>query len=92
VDEQYDEQYVDPLDEAPAMSPRGATALTVAAWVLAVAALLPSGLSFVIGPVGMACGLIANLKGQRAGFIAASAAALATVIGLSLQSFLRGLM
>ena len=79
---------IDPLDEAPDVSPRGSLALTVVAWVLAVGALVPTGLSFVLGPFGMACGLIAHLKGRRAGFVAACAAALATIIGLSLQSFL----
>lgn len=83
-----DDQRIDPLDEAPDVGPRGSLALTVVAWVLAVGAVLPTGLSFVLGPIGMACGLIAHLKGRRAGFVAASAAALATVIGLSLQSFL----
>lgn len=78
----------DPLDDAPDVGPRGSLALTVAAWVLAAGAVLPTGLSFVLGPIGMACGLIAHLKGRRAGFVAASAAAVATVIGLSLQSFL----
>lgn len=79
---------VDPLDEAPPVTPRGSLVLTVAAWVLAVLAVLPTGLSFVLGPIGMACGLVAHLKGRRAGFAAAVAAAVATVVGLSLQSFL----
>lgn len=78
----------DPLDDAPAVTPRGSLALTVVAWVLAVVALLPTGLSLLVGPVGMACGLIAHLKGRRAGFVAAAACAFTTVIGLSLQSFL----
>ncbi len=80
--------YVDPLDDAPDVTPRASLVLTIIAWVLAVAALLPTGLSFLLGPVGMACGLIAHLKGRRAGFVAACAAALATVLGLSLQSLL----
>lgn len=80
--------YADPLDDAPPVTPRGSLVLTVIAWVLAVAALLPTGLSFLLGPVGMACGLVAHLKGRRAGFVAACAAALATVLGLSLQAFL----
>lgn len=78
----------DPLDDAPDVSPRGALALTVIAWVLAAAAVLPTGLSFVLGPLGMGCGLVAHLKGRRAGFAAAAAAAVATVVGLSIQSFL----
>lgn len=83
-----EEPGIDPLDEAPDVSPRGALALTVVAWVLAAAAVLPTGLSFVLGPVGMTCGLIAHLKGRRAGFAAAVAAAITTVVGLSIQSFL----
>lgn len=83
-----EEPAVDPLDEAPEVTPRGSLVLTVSAWVLAVAALLPTGLSFVLGPLGMGCGLIAHLKGRRAGFAAAVAAAVTTVVGLSLQSFL----
>ena len=78
----------DPLDGAPDVSPRGALALTVIAWVLAAAAVLPTGLSFVLGPLGMGCGLVAHLKGRRSGFAAAVAAAVATVVGLSIQSFL----
>lgn len=80
--------HVDPLDEAPDVSPRGSLALTVLAWVLAVAAVLPTGLSFVLGPLGMGCGLVAHLKGRRAGFAAAAVAAVTTVVGLSIQSFL----
>lgn len=80
--------HLDPLDEAPDVSPRGALALTVIAWVLAAAAVLPTGLSFVLGPLGMGCGLIAHLKGRRAGFVAAAVAAVTTVVGLSIQSFL----
>ncbi len=87
MDDQPD-QVVDPLDDAPEVTPRGSLVLTVLAWVLAVAALLPTGLSLVLGPLGMACGLIAHLKGRRAGFAAAVTAAVTTVIGLSLQSFL----
>lgn len=79
---------VDPLDEAPATDPRGATALTVVAFVLALVAVLPTGLSFVLGPVAMGCGLVAHLKGRRAGFAAAVFAAIATVVGLSLRALL----
>jgi hypothetical protein len=79
---------VDPLDEAPPTSPRGSLALTVVAFVLGALAFLPTGLSFLVGPVGMACGLIAHLKGRRAGFGAAVVAAVGTVVGLSLRTFL----
>ena len=80
--------HADPLDEAPDVSPRGSLVLTVVAWVLAAAAVLPTGLSFVFGPVGMGCGLVAHLKGRRAGFAAAATAAVTTVVGLSIQSVL----
>jgi hypothetical protein len=77
----------DPLDHAPPTSSRGARPLVVAAWVLAVLAVLPSGLSVVLGPLGMGCGLVAHLKGRRDGFVAACVAAAATVVGLSIQAF-----
>lgn len=79
---------VDPLDEAPPTTPRGSLVLTVAAFVLGAIAFLPTGLSFLVGPVGMACGLIAHLKGRRAGFGAAVLAAVGTVVGLSLRTLL----
>ena len=83
-----DDRLVDPLDDAPPVTPRGSLPLTVVAWVLAVVAVVPTGLSLVLGPLGMACGLVAHLKGRRAGFAAAATAAVTTVVGLSLQSFL----
>lgn len=83
-----DDQAVDPLDEAPPVTSRGSLVLTVVAWVLATLAVLPTGLSLVLGPLGMGCGLIAHLKGRRAGFAAAAAAAVTTIVGLSIQSFL----
>ena len=82
--------YVDPLDEAPEATPTGSLALTVVAWVLAVAAAVPTGASFVVGPLGMACGLLAHTKGRHAGFVAAVAAGIGTVVGLSLQFLLLG--
>ena len=82
-----DELQADPLDDAPEVSPRGSLALTVVAWVLGIAAFLPTGLSFVLGPLAMGCGLVAHLKGRRAGFAAAAVAAVGTVVGLSVQSF-----
>ena len=78
----------DPLDEAPATTPRGALVLTVVGFVLGGLAFLPTGLSFVLGPIGMASGLVANLKGRRAGFAAAVVAAVGTVVGLSLRALL----
>ena len=82
--------HVDPLDEGPQATPTGSLAPTVAAWVLAVAAAVPTGASFVIGPIGMACGLLAHTKGRRAGFTAAVAAGIGTAVGLSLQFLLLG--
>lgn len=81
-----DDGYVDPLDEAPEVSERGALLLTVLAFALGLFAFLPLGYSFLVGPIGMACGLIANLKGRRAGFVAAVVAGAGTVVGLSLES------
>ena len=80
--------HADPLDDAPEVSPRGSLALTVIAWVLGIAAVLPTGLSFVLGPLAMGCGLVAHLKGRRAGFVVAAVAAVTTIVGLSIQSFL----
>ncbi len=82
------DDYVDPLDEAPTVSPSGSLALTIVAFVLGAAAYLPTGLSFLLGPLGMGCGLIAHLKGRRAGFGAAVFAAVGTVLGLAFQNFL----
>ena len=78
----------DPLDEAPATGPRGALALTIVGFVLGGLAFLPTGLSFVLGPVGMLCGMVGHLKGRRAGFAAAVVAGIGTVVGLSLAAFL----
>lgn len=85
---QGDQTAIDPLDDAPATTPRGAGPLVVLAWVLAVVAVLPTGLSLVLGPVGMGCGLIAHLKGRRSGFVAACVAAATTVVGLSVQAWI----
>lgn len=72
----------DRAEQAPTGSPRGARALTVVAFALAVLALVE--LPMVLGPLGMACGLIAHVKGDRAGFAAAVVAAVTTVVGLTL--------
>ena len=45
-------------------SPRGATALVVAAGLLGLTAML-GGLSPVTGPLGMLVGLVAHVKGHR---------------------------
>lgn len=83
-----DDRAEDPLDHAPPTTPRGAGLLVVAAWVLAVLAVLPTGLSFVLGPLGMVCGLVAHLKGRSNGFVAACVAGATTVVGLSVQAYL----
>ncbi len=79
---------LDPLDEAPPTTPRGAGVLVVVAAVLAALSFLPTGLSLVFGPIGMGCGLVAHLKGRRAGFAAAVVAGIGTVVGLSLRALL----
>lgn len=79
-------EYVDPLDDAPETTPNGSLVLTVAAFLLAAAALVQ--IPIVLGPLGMACGLVAHVKGRRAGFVAAVAAGITTVVGLSVQFLL----
>lgn len=83
-----DQPAIDPLDEAPETTPRGAGVLVVVAAVLAGLSFLPTGLSLVLGPLGMGCGLVAHLKGRRAGFTAAVVAGVGTVAGLSLRALL----
>jgi hypothetical protein len=62
--------------------------LAVAALVMAVAAML-MGVAAVAGPVGMAFGLIAHVKGSRLGMPAAIAAGIGMLIGMSLTMYLR---
>lgn len=71
----------DPFED-PVASPRGASALTVAAFVLGVVAL--AQLPLVFGPAGMVCGLIAHVKGGRRGFAGAVFSGITTVVGMSL--------
>jgi hypothetical protein len=71
--------------QVPAASPRGRRALTVLAFVLAVLAIFQ--LPIVIGPLGMAVGLVAHVKGDRLGFVAAMVAGATTVIGMALLFF-----
>jgi hypothetical protein len=78
---------VDPFAPVEA-SPRFATPLAVAAFALAVVAAL-SGLESIAGPLGMAVGLVAHVKGSRWGMPAAVAAGIAMIIGLSVTSWLR---
>jgi hypothetical protein len=69
-------------------SPRLASPLAVVALALAVVAAL-SGLEVVAGPLGMAVGLIAHVKGSRLGMPAAVAAGIAMIIGMSVTNWLR---
>jgi hypothetical protein len=69
-------------------SPRLATPLAVVALALAVVAAL-SGLEVVAGPLGMAVGLIAHVKGSRLGMPAAVAAGIAMIVGMSVTNWLR---
>ncbi len=63
-------------------SPRGATPLAVLAVLAAVAAAL-MGVEAVAGPVGMALGLIAHVKGSRLGLPATALAAVGMVVGMA---------
>ena len=69
-------------------SPRGAGALVVLALIAASLAIV-GGLAPVAGPVGMALGLIAHVKGSRLGMPAAVIAGIATVIGFTVTFLLR---
>ncbi|MCC5947727.1 MAG: hypothetical protein JJT89_04650 [Nitriliruptoraceae bacterium] len=72
----------------PTASPRGATPLAVIGFVLAVASLI-TGLAPLAGPAGMACGLIAHVKGSRLGMPAAVAAAVGMIAGFAVTMYLR---
>ena len=69
-------------------SPRGALALVVLAFASAVLAAI-GGLAPVAGPVGMALGLMAHVKGLRLGLPAAVVAGVATVVGFTITFLLR---
>lgn len=71
-----------------AASPRGATALAVAGLGAALLAIV-TGLAPVAGPVGMALGLVAHVKGSRLGMPAAVLAGVATVMGFTIAFLLR---
>lgn len=70
-----------PSDEFEA-SPRGAAALAVASFVLGLLAIVQ--LPLVLGPAGMVTGLLAHVKGHRAGFAGAVLSGITTVVGMSL--------
>ncbi len=69
-------------------SPRGATALAVLAVVAAVLAAL-TGVEAVAGPLGMALGLVAHVKGSRLGLPATGLAAVGMVVGMATSMLLR---
>lgn len=69
-------------------SPRFATPLAVIGALLGVAAAI-TGLAAIAGPVGMALGLIAHVKGSRLGMPATIVAGVGMVIGMSIILFLR---
>lgn len=63
-------------------SPAGATALAVLGLVAAVLAAL-AGVEAVAGPLGMASGLVAHVKGSRLGLPATALAAVGMVVGMA---------
>ncbi|GGI03357.1 hypothetical protein [Egicoccus halophilus] len=69
-------------------SPRFATPLALLALVCAVLSVVSYAEVF-LGPLGMALGLIAHVKGSRLGMPAAVVAALAMVVGMSVTWLLR---
>jgi hypothetical protein len=73
-----------PLDA----SPRFATPLAVLAFACAVGALV-TGLAPLLGPLGMALGLVAHVKGSRLGLPAAVAAGVLMIAGMALIQYLR---
>ncbi|HSK23260.1 MAG TPA: hypothetical protein VK906_08800 [Egicoccus sp.] len=69
-------------------SPRFATPLAVLALVMAVLCVV-SYAEAVAGPLGMALGLIAHVKGSRLGMPAAILAGVAMIAGMAITFFLR---
>ena len=69
-------------------SPRFATPLAIVAIICAVAAVLLR-VEAIAGPVGMAVGLIAHVKGSRLGLPAAVLAGAGMIIGMTLTLYLR---
>lgn len=69
-------------------SPRFATPLAVIGFGLALAALVLR-LEVVAGPLGMAVGLIAHVKGSRLGIPAAIASGVAMIAGMAISMYLR---
>ncbi len=69
-------------------SPRFATMFVTVGVVCAVAAAV-TGLAPIFGPIGMAAGLIAHVKGNRYGMPTAILAGLGMIIGMSIILYLR---
>lgn len=69
-------------------SPRGRGALIVLALAAAVAAAI-TGLAPIAGPVGMALGLVAHVKGSRFGIPAAVLAGVGMILGFTVTFLLR---
>lgn len=69
-------------------SPRFAGPLAVLAAALGVVAAL-TDLAAIAGPVGMAVGLVAHVKGSRFGIPATFVAAAGMVVGFALAFYLR---
>ena len=67
----------------PEASPRGRRALTVVAFLLGVASLF-NVWPFLLGPIGMASGLVAHVKGDRLGFAAAVTAGVLMMVGMAI--------
>jgi hypothetical protein len=68
-------------------SPRGATPLALLGFVAAALALV-GGVAPVAGPVGMALGLVAHVKGSRLGMPAAIVSGIAMIAGFSIAFLL----
>lgn len=69
-------------------SPRFAAPLAALGALLGVLAAV-TGLAVVLGPVGMALGLIAHVKGSRWGMPAAVVAGVGMIVGMSIMLYLR---
>jgi hypothetical protein len=69
-------------------SPRGRGVLVVLALFAAVAAAI-TGLAPIAGPVGMALGLLAHVKGSRLGVPVAVLAGVAMILGFTVTFLLR---
>lgn len=82
-----DEVVPSPHDEVEA-SPRFAAPLAVFAIVLGVVSVFGL-LAPVTGPVGMAVGLVAHVKGSRLGMPSAVVAGVGMIIGMAVLMYLR---